>query len=68
MIYHAYISSHLYYCTEVWGNACNTHLNHLLILQKCALLLIVNAHKLDRTAPIASSLSLLLIHDVNKYK
>ena len=68
MIYHAYISSHLYYCAEVCGNVCNTHLNHPLILQKCALRSVLNAHKLDHTASIAHSLSLLLIHDIDKFK
>ena len=58
MIYHAYISSHLYYCTEVWGNVCNIHLNHLLILQNFALRLIVKTQKLNHTAPIAHSLAL----------
>ena len=68
MIYHAYISSHSCYCTEVWGNACNTYLNHLLILQKCAIRLILYAHELDHTASIVHSLSLLLIHDIHKFK
>ena len=58
----------LIYCTEVWGNAYNSHLNHLLTLQKRALHLNVKAQKLDHTAPIALSFFLLHIHEIYKFK
>ena len=65
MIYHANISSNLYHCTDVWGNVCNTNLNNLFILQKCAFRLILNATKLDHTTPIALSLYCLYMININ---
>jgi len=42
LIYHSLIYPHLLYGVSVWGNADNTHLDSLLVLQKKAVRIIVN--------------------------
>jgi hypothetical protein len=45
MIYYSLIYPHLLYGIPIWGNADDTHINPLLILQKKAVRLILNKHR-----------------------
>lgn len=52
-IYYALIYSRITYCLTVWFNAAIIHINDVAHLQMCAIRLVVNAHKLARSKPIA---------------
>ena len=67
-VYFAYVYSHIIYCIEVWGNAYDVQMNKLTMLQKCALRVVVGAHKSARINLIAHELSLLFINDIYKLK
>ena len=68
MIYNSLIYPHLLYGIPIWGNADNTHLNPLLILQKKAVRLIVNKDKNIHTLyhQPSHTVRLILFDDNNK--
>ena len=51
-LYFSFIYPYLIYCNEVWGNACSTHIDPIIKLQKRAVRTITFAHYLDNTEPI----------------
>ena len=55
-IYYSLIHSRLLYCLEVWGTACHTTLQPLIIAQKKAIRLVNNSGYRDHTAPIFQNL------------
>ena len=55
------------YCIEVWGNACQSYLKPLVILQKRAIRMVAGAQKLDHTIPLFHSLNLLQIKEMYVY-
>ncbi len=67
-IYYALIYSHMTYCITVWFNAAAVYISDIVRLQKCAIRLVVNAHKFAHTMPIACELSVLLLNEVYQYK
>ena len=72
-IYYSLIHSHIVYAIEVWGSACSTELEKILILQKKAVRMMTNK---DQYPPISGprnpsnpcfvALEILKIHDVFK--
>ena len=72
-IYYSLIYSHLVYAIQVWGSACDTELNKILILQKKAVRMITNNDQyplvpgpLIPSNPIFSELEILKVKDVFK--
>ena len=63
-LYFSFIYPYLIYGIEVWGSACNTHLDPLIKLQKRCIRLIANAHYLAPTAPLFHTLDLLHLSDI----
>ena len=47
-----FIYPYFTYCVEVWGNACQSYLKPLNILQKRVIRMIAGAKKLDHTLPL----------------
>ena len=73
-VYYSLIYSHLVYGIEVWGSACKTELNKLLVLQKRAMRLMtyndqypVIPGPLSPSNPIFIKLELLKIEEIFKY-
>ena len=73
-VYYSLIYSHLVYGIEVWGSACKTELNKLLVLQKRAMMLMtyndqypVIPGPLSQSNPIFIKLELLKIEEIFKY-
>ena len=58
-LYFSFIYPYLVYCNEVWGNACSTHIDPIIKLQKRAVRTITFAHYLDHTEPIFMELNIL---------
>ena len=72
-IYYSLIYSHLVYAIQVWGSACDTELNKILILQKKAVRMITNNDHyplvpgpLIPSNPIFSELEILKVKDIFK--
>ena len=50
---------YLIYCNEVWINACSTHIDPIIKLQRRAVRTITFAHYLDHTEPMFMELNIL---------
>ena len=57
----------LTYCNHVWGNACMSTLNPLVLLQKRIIRIISGSKRLSHTDPLFKELGLLKLKDVNKF-
>ena len=58
-MYYTFVYPYLIYCTEVWGNACITHLNPLIKIQKKCIRTITFSHYLEHTRPLFEKLNIL---------
>ena len=74
-VYYSLIYSHIIYAIEVWGSACKTEMDKLLVLQKRAMRLMtfndqfpVIPGPLKPTDPIFVKIGTLKIEDVYKYQ
>ena len=74
-IYYSLLYSHLVYAIQVWGSACSTEINKILVLQKRALRIITrNDHfpsvpgPLHPTDPLFHKLEILKIQDIFKFQ
>ena len=72
-IYYSLIYSHIVYAIQVWGSACDTELNKILVLQKKAVRMMTNNDYypqipglLISTDPIFKELEILKVEDVFK--
>ena len=66
-LYFSFIYPYFTYCNHVWGNAYDTHLYPLIILQKRCVRIITMSKYRDHTDPLFRKLGLLKIHGINKY-
>ena len=66
-LYNSLVSPYLTYCNIIWGNAANTHLNKLLLLQKKAVRIISSAEYRAHSDPLFHVLGILRITEVYKY-
>lgn len=66
-LYNTFILPYLTYCISIWGNAANTHLNHIFILQKRALRIIYHTDALAHTTPLFSHSGILKLEDLYTY-
>ena len=55
------------YCSYVWGNAYDTNLYPLVVLQKRIIRIITFSKYLDHTGPLFKELGFLKIGEINKY-
>ena len=74
-IYYGLLYSYLVYAIQVWGSACSTEINKILVLQKRALRIIThNDHfpsvpgPLHPTDPLFHKLEILKIQDIFKFQ
>ena len=72
-IYYSLIYSHLVYAIQVWGSACDTELNKILILQKKVVRMMTNNDQyqqvpgpLIHSGPIFKELGILKVDDIFK--
>ena len=63
-IYMSLIHSYISYCNVIWGSAYECHLNPLIVLQKKAVRIIMNARNKEHSAPLFFQLKLLPISKV----
>ena len=48
-LYFTFVYLYLIYCVEVWGNACDTHLDPIIKIQKKCVRVITFSHYLEPT-------------------
>ena len=56
-LYFSFIYPYLTYCVEIWGNACNIHLDPIVKLQKKCIRTITYSSYLEHTQPLFDSLN-----------
>ena len=66
-LYNSFIYPYYTYCNHVWGNACMSTLNPLVLLQKRIIWIITGSKRLSHTDPLFKELGLLKLKDVNKF-
>ena len=66
-LYFSFIYPFLTYCNHVWGNACMTTLNSLVLLQKRIIRIITGSKRFAHTDPLFKELGLLKLVDINKF-
>ena len=66
-LYNSFIYPYYTYCNHVWGNACMSTLNPLVLLQKRIIRIISGSKRLSHTDPLFKELGLLKLKDVNKF-
>ena len=66
-LYNSFIYPYYIYCNHVWGSACMTTLNPLVLLQKRIIRIITGSKRLSHTDPLFRELGLLKLQDVNKF-
>ena len=65
-IYNSLIYSYLNYCNIIWGDACVTAINSLLLIQKRFVRLCTNSEFLAHSYPLFKELKVLTIFDIFK--
>jgi len=68
ILYNSLINSKLSYCLDSWGNASQTALNKILLLQKRILQYILKKDFLHYTAPLFKKTNILQIENLYKLK
>ena len=61
-LYFSFIYPYLTYCVEIWGNACNIHLDPIVKLKKKCIRTITYSSYLEHTQPLFDSLNILCFH------
>ena len=58
-LYFTLVYPYLIYCVEVWGNACDTHLDPIIKIQKKCVRVITFSHYLEPTESLFKDLKIL---------
>ena len=66
-IYYSLIYPYLIYCNVVWGGACITHVNRVLVLQKRAVRIVHGVAYLVHTNDLFINSDLLKIYEIHRY-
>ena len=66
-LYYSFVYPFFSYCNHVWGSACPTNLEKLVLLQKRVIRIIAGAKYLDHTDPLFKKLGLLKLTEINTY-
>lgn len=64
LLYHSFISSHLSYCTLVWGHSTKKNVKRIHLLQKKAIRIITHSHYLSQTSALFKKMNILPIQDI----
>ncbi len=67
LLYSAYVYSHICYCLVIWGGAASLHLNRVVVLQKCALRVMLGVGRVEHVMPLAYANNLLLLPELYKF-
>ena len=59
-LYFTFVYPYLIYCVEVWGNACDTHLDPIIKIQKKCVRVITFSHYLEPTDSLFKDLKILV--------
>ena len=68
MLYYSFLQPYFSYCILIWGNAADTHLKKLILLQKRAIRIISRAQYLEHTTNLFSQLKILKLKDLYKQR
>ena len=66
-LYYSFIYPYMIYCNQVWGSACKTNLEPLLILQKKVTRIILGVHPRSPSEPLFITLKFLSCENIFKY-
>ena len=66
-LYYSFIYPCLIFCNHVWGNACKSHMQKLLLLQKKIVRIIAGVQPRCHTDSLFSQMKLLKADQINKY-
>ena len=66
LLYNTLVLPYINYCCLVWGFTFPTYLHRIELLQKRAVRIIENQHRLAHTGPIFQNLKLLKVQDIAK--
>ena len=58
-LYFTFVYPYLIYCVEVWGNACDTHLDPIIKIQEKCVRVITFSHYLEPTKSLFKDLKIL---------
>ena len=66
-LYYSFIYPYMIYCNQVWGSACKTNIEHLQVLQKRAVRIILRVHPRSPSEPLFTTLKFLNCKNILKY-
>ena len=66
-LYNSFIYPYMIYCNQVWGSACKTNIEPLLILQKRVMRIILGVHPRSPSEPSFITLKFLSCENIFKY-
>ena len=66
-LYYSFIYPYMIYCNQVWGSACKTNIQPLLILQKRVIRIILGVHPRSPSEPLFITLKFLSCENIFKY-
>ena len=66
-LYYSFIYPYMIYCNQVWGSACKTNIEPLLILQKRVMRIILGVHPRSPSEPLFITLKFLSCEHIFKY-
>ena len=66
-LYYSFIYPYMIYCNQVWGSACKTNIEPLLILQKRVMRIILGVHPRSPSEPLFITLKFLSCENIFKY-
>ena len=66
-LYYSFIYPYMIYCNQVWGSACKTNIEPLLILQKRVMRIILGVHPRSPSEPLFITLKFLSFENIFRY-
>ena len=66
-VYYSFVYPYLIYCNHVWGTACKTFMQTIVLLQKRVIRIIAGVNRRYHTDPIFNELKLLKCENINTY-
>lgn len=67
-LYNTLFLPYIAYCAEIWGNACLSNLNSIILAQKRVIRIVAKAHKFDHTNILFSKYCILKFVDLVRLK
>ena len=68
LLFKSLIQSHIEYCLPIWGNALQTHLGPLEVLQRKAIRVVTNSKYNSHTQPLFQKVNTLTVKDLYKLR